>query len=286
VVRVERSDHRQPGTQWHILLPDSGAEARDRVRASASWRRSFHARSYDIPGSDERLRPEAHSEMRTRFAAACAILLFAASSHAHRLDEYLQATTLSLDEDRVQANIRLIPGVAVFPVVLATIDTDSDGILSEAEQRAYAERVHRDLSLTTNGERLRFRLISWTFPNLDTLKEGLGEIQLEFDAHVPRRASSRRLVFENHHQSAIGTYLVNCLVPRDEAIRITAQSRNRDQSLYQLDYLQAGTHSASVLADWWTGPWSWADTAALLLLAGVAVLSWRYAVAPDSVAKE
>ena len=225
--------------------------------------------------------------MKTRFAAACTLLLLAAGSgHAHRLDEYLQATTVSLEDDRVQANVRLIPGVAVFPVVLASIDIDRDGVISEAEQRAYAERVRRDLSLTMNGERLRLRLISWTFPNLEILKEGLGEIQLQFDADVPRSASSRTLVFENHHQTAIGAYLVNSLVPRDEAIRITAQNRNRDQSMYQLDYVQAGTHSTSTLAGWWTGAWSWADTAALLLLAGIAVVSRRYAVAVDSVAKE
>jgi hypothetical protein len=225
--------------------------------------------------------------MKTRSALACGVLLFAATaSHAHRLDEYLQATTLSLEDDRVEANVRLIPGVAVFPVVLASIDADRDGVISEAEQRAYAERVHRDLSLTVNGARLNLRLISWTFPNLETLKEGSGEIQLQFDADVPRRGSSRTLVFENHHQSAIGTYLVNSLVPRDDAIRITAQNRSRDQSLYQLDYEQASTHSPSALADWWTGPWSWADTAALLLLAGVAVVSRRYAVAVGSAVKE
>jgi hypothetical protein len=225
--------------------------------------------------------------MRTAFAAACAMLLFAAASgHAHRLDEYLQATTLSLEEDRVHANVRLIPGVAVFPVVLAGIDTDMDGVISEAEQRAYAERVHGDLSLTMNGERLPLRLISFTFPNIETLKEGLGEIELQFAADVPRTGHNRRLVFENHHQQVIGTYLVNSLVPSNEAIRITAQNRTYDQSSYQLDYAQAATHSASVLAGWWFGPWGWADTAALLLLAGIAVVWRRYALAADSVAKE
>ena len=49
-----------------------------------------------------------------------------------------------LEKDRVQAQIRLTPGVAVFPIVLAKIDTDADGVISEAEQRAYAERVLGD----------------------------------------------------------------------------------------------------------------------------------------------
>ena len=58
--------------------------------------------------------------------------------------EYLQATTISAEKDRVQAQIRLTPGVAVFPVVLARIDADAGGVISEAEQRAYSERVLDD----------------------------------------------------------------------------------------------------------------------------------------------
>ena len=57
----------------------------------------------------------------------------------------------------------LTPGVAVFPIVLASIDTNADGVISETEQRAYAERVLRDLSLTIDGDRLTPRLVSINF---------------------------------------------------------------------------------------------------------------------------
>ena len=53
---------------------------------------------------------------------------------------------------------------------------------------------------------------------------------------LPRGGPNRRLIFENHHESRIAAYLVNCLVPRDPDIRITAQNRNYQQSFYQLDY--------------------------------------------------
>ena len=60
--------------------------------------------------------------MKTRLAAAVGILLFVgAPASAHRLDEYLQATTISVEKDRVQAQIRLTPGVTVLPLVLAKI---------------------------------------------------------------------------------------------------------------------------------------------------------------------
>jgi hypothetical protein len=224
--------------------------------------------------------------MRASFPVVWGILLLiAAPAHAHRLDEYLQATTLSLEKDRVQATVRLIPGVDVFRVVLASIDTDANGAISEAELRAYAERVHRDLSLTVNGERLRFRLMSSMLTNIETLKRGLGEIELQFDADVPRSGPSRKLVFENHHQSAIGTYLVNSLVPSDEDIRITGQNRSYDQSSYELDYVHAGADSLPVLSNSWSAHWEWAATAALFLLAGASVL-WRYAIASDAGGKK
>ena len=179
-----------------------------------------------------------------------------------------------MEKDRVQAQIRLTPGVAVFPIVLASIDTDADGVISEAEQRAYAERVLRDLSLTIDGDRLRLRLVSSKFATIEEMKEGRGEIRLEFNADLPRGGPNRRLIFENHHQSRIAAYLVNCLVPRDPDIRITAQNRNYQQSFYQLDYVQAGVRSSPLSFAWWSARRDGWARPALLLFAPLALL-WR-----------
>lgn len=168
---------------------------------------------------------------------AIAVLLGGTAS-AHRLDEYLQATILSVEKDRVQAFVRLAPGIAVASAVIASVDTNGDGVLSETEQRAYAERVLRDLSFSVDGQRLQLRLVSVDFPKVQEMKEGLGEIQIELTADLPRGGSSRKLVFENHHQSRISAYMVNCLVPRDKKIQITAQNRNQNQSFYELDYVR------------------------------------------------
>lgn len=215
--------------------------------------------------------------MKTRLAAAGAILLLAGTpAAAHRLDEYLQATTISVEKDRVQAQIRLTPGVAVFPVVLTSIDTDADGVISEAEQRAYAERVVGDLSLTIDGDRLQLRLVSLKFAKIEEMKEGLGEIQLEFDADVSGGGPRRRLIFENRHQSPIAAYLVNCLVPRHPDIRITGQNRNYQQSFYQLDYVQSDVRSGPRTSASWSSLRGWLEAAAVLLFAGF-VFVWRRA---------
>lgn len=180
--------------------------------------------------------------MKMRLAAITAfVVLYAGTpASAHRLDEYLQATTISLEKECVGVRVCLTPGVDVFQAVLAEIDTDGDGVISEAERQAYAGRVVRDLSLTVDGKRLPLRPVSSTFGSIDEMKEGLGEIVLEYSAEVPPGDPNRRLVFENHHQSRIAAYMVNCLLPDDPGIRVTGQSRDYEQSFYQLDYVQAG----------------------------------------------
>ena len=157
---------------------------------------------------------------------------------AHRLDEYLQATVISVETGRVEAQMRLTPGVAVSPIVLAGIDTNADGVLSGTEQQAYAEQVLRDLSLTVDGDRLSLQLLSVNFPAPADMKDGIGAIQIQFGANLPRGHGNRRLAFDNHHLSAIAAYMVNCLVPRDPNTRVVAQQRNEQQSFYQLDYTQ------------------------------------------------
>jgi hypothetical protein len=210
-----------------------------------------------------------------RLAVASLMLLsFGTPASAHRLDEYLQATTISLEKDRVQAQIRLTPGVAVFAFVMATIDTNGDGVISAREQRAYSERVLGDLSLAVDGDRLKLQLISASFPKTDAMREGLGEIQIDFAADVPRDSPARKLVFENHHQRPIAAYLVNCLVPRDANIRVTGQNRNYEQSLYQLDYVQGGVRSGPRAVAWWSDGRGWLGSGAIFLLARLAVL-WR-----------
>ncbi|HLJ48946.1 MAG TPA: hypothetical protein VKU01_23180 [Bryobacteraceae bacterium] len=172
--------------------------------------------------------------------AAAILLLLPSPAFGHRLDEYLQGTLISVGKDSLQAELTLTPGVAVFPFVSAGIDTNRDGIISGGEQQAYALRILRDLSFSIDGRPLLLELRSIEFPNLADMKEGLGGIRLKFTANVPRGGQTRRLMFENHHQPRLSAYLVNCLVPDDSDIRVIAQVRNESQSVYQLDYTQAG----------------------------------------------
>lgn len=188
--------------------------------------------------------------MKRVFIFAAALVLVAATpGFAHRLDEYLQATTILVSKDRVRMTVRLAPGVAVLPVVLAAMDSDADGTISDAEQQAYAERVVGDLSLTADGTRVPLRVVSATFATVDDLRRGLGESTLELEATLPAGAKNRRLVFENTHQTRIAAYLVNAIVPTDPSIRITGQNRDYRQSTFTLDFAQAAAGARFVSFD-------------------------------------
>jgi hydrogenase/urease accessory protein HupE len=190
---------------------------------------------------------------------AALIAWFATPAWAHRLDEYLQATKISIQKDRLTLQIRLTPGISVAAKVIADIGVNGDGEISESEQRAYAERVRDDLALSLDGAPLQLELVSFSFPGIDEMKAGVGETALQFEAKLPAGSSSlRKLIFENHHESAIAAYLVNALLPSDPNIRITSQERNYDQSVYQMQFTSGrdaapavpGTAAPSGLRGW------------------------------------
>lgn len=174
-----------------------------------------------------------------RFALIVAIVcLFARPAMAHRLDEYLQAAILSIEPGTVTINLRLVPGVAVAPAVIAGMDRNGDGVLSATEQHVYAERVMADLVLKEDGHPLKLRLVNAAFPAIAQMNAGTGEIEIVFAADLPAGHGSHELTFENHHQSGISVYLVNTLVPKDRSLRIDEQNRNQNQSTYELSFTQ------------------------------------------------
>ena len=58
----------------------------------------------------------------TRTLASAILLSLGVPAYAHRLNEYLQATLISIEKDRVQVSLHLTPGVAVSSTIIANID--------------------------------------------------------------------------------------------------------------------------------------------------------------------
>jgi hypothetical protein len=190
--------------------------------------------------------------MRRKTAAAIIafVLLLGKTASAHRIDEYLQATILSVEANRVQASMRLIPGMLVSSSVIAAIDSNRDGVFSEGEERAYAQRVLGDLSITIDAKNARPQLISWSFPQPAEMRNGLGEIHIGYTVDLPCGGTNRALILTNHHLNYTSVYLMNVMVPQDRNIHILAQKRNEQQSVYELDYQQMSAIAAAPQTSW------------------------------------
>ena len=158
------------------------------------------------------------------------------TARAHRLDEYLQATRLSLAPEHILLRIDLTPGVDVAPAIFALINTDRDGSISEAEGKAYAQRLLNDFILEVDGQPRRLEVIGNHFPSFQDMQEGTGTIRIEALAAWRAAPGHHLLFFRNNHKTDLGVYLVNVLVPTSPEISITDQQRDFLQREIRLDF--------------------------------------------------
>lgn len=170
------------------------------------------------------------------------LFLFAPAVFAHRLNEYLQATTISLSRDKVLMELRLTPGTDVAVQLLKSIDKNSDNHISAVEQCAYVLTVNRDLSLILDGRQVTLQPVSFTFPTADDMKKGVGDIIIEYETTIRQKGIlQHQLQLKNSHYSSIAVYLVNCLLPADTTVQVISQNRNTSQSAYRLNFTTGNT---------------------------------------------
>ena len=153
------------------------------------------------------------------------------TSNAHRLDEYLQATLVSIEPDRIRLQIQLTPGVQVAEPVLRLVDLNHDGRIAPEEADAYADLVKSSLSLKLDGRNLRLTVQVIESPEAADLRTGLGAIQIELSAAMESlTAGAHQLTFENRHQTNLSVFQVNAVLPRSKDVVIRRQERNEIQS--------------------------------------------------------
>ena len=164
---------------------------------------------------------------------------FAFLGHAqgHVLDEYLQATYIAVQPNRIDVEINMTPGVEVFQKVLRLIDRNGDGKITEQDMRAYAESVLSSASLDLDGSAKLLEFAHVTLPARADLEAGLGTICIQAKSPIAFLAAGRHHVeFRNAHAASISVYQVNALVPSSSAIRIAKQDRDRLQREYRMDF--------------------------------------------------
>ena len=191
---------------------------------------------------------------RRLFAAFAMISAWLATpAAAHRVDEYLQATRLSIDIERVDLEIDLTAGSALASQVFGWIDTNRNGEISDAEGQVYAQQVLHSVVLKVDGWPVPVNLVESSFPQFQDMSLGVGTIRLRATAKVRRTgAGHHQISFLNTHRTESSVYLVNALVPANPRIQLADQRRDRAQLGLTLDYQVLGdatpAHSFILLA--------------------------------------
>jgi hypothetical protein len=172
--------------------------------------------------------------------AFVAALLVPSTLSAHRLDEYLQASRLAIDAERIDVEIDLVPGVAVASTIFRAIDIDGDGRVSSSEAERYARVVLSSVALEVDGRVQPMALTGYRVPEWDEVCEGVGAIRLTMEARRSMSAGRHSLVYRNMHQPEVGVYLANVLVPKSSDLRILGQMRDVLQHELRVEYETAG----------------------------------------------
>lgn len=168
---------------------------------------------------------------------ACLWFSFATNALAHRLDEYLQAVRISVTTNRIEFSIDLTPGVGVADQVMAVIDKDHDGQISEHETAVYAQRMLNDLRIKLDDKVMTLSVVETSFPSPLEMKAGIGVIRIKANAPVTRLSTGNHVLqLANTHLPAISVYLVNALATKDPVIQITKQIRDELQKDYRLEF--------------------------------------------------
>ncbi|OAJ67199.1 hypothetical protein [Gluconobacter cerinus] len=155
---------------------------------------------------------------------------------AHRLDEYLQATTIDLARNHIALHLHLVPGVDVAKSVIQELDTNHDGTFSLFEERSYVSQIIHRLSVFLNGEQQPITLNTATFPPLKDIQGGTGVVDLQLTIITVPQIGFNHLIYINRGSGPETAWLVNCLLPSDPTFHILQQKRSPNQSDYQLDF--------------------------------------------------
>jgi hypothetical protein len=205
---------------------------------------------------------------------AAALGSLAVQASAHRIDEILQATLVSIEPPRVELRLRLNPGADLAGIFLRMVDGDGNGELSAGETRAYAELVRRSLDVELDGRPLVLGVEAVEATDPEKLRSGTGAFVVELAAETgPMGGGSHCLAFANRHLPELSAFLVNAVVPRTPGIEIGRQERDDLQRQARIHFVVAGDPSGIVRDR--KGPPAVGTAAAVLAFLCAAGWRWR-----------
>ena len=128
---------------------------------------------------------------------------------AHPVDEVVQGAYLTLAPGQVRLELDLTPGTEVAFAVLKSLDANGDRRITEAEARAYGERVLKQSTLTLGGKPAAWRLERVDTPAYDELEQSTPTLKIYATAARPDRAGPQAFSYENRYQPAKSQWIAN-----------------------------------------------------------------------------
>jgi hypothetical protein len=162
-------------------------------------------------------------------------------ARAHALDDYLQATYITITPTEIEVELNLTPGVLLASEFLLQLDPDGDGAITEAEAEAYVANVVAQAVLEVDGQALALVIDEIEMPSYLNLQAGYGSIRIFTSTAIPDEMGAgsegtHALRFVNNFAPAGATYQVNAFVETGGAVTLGPQNRDSTQQSISVEY--------------------------------------------------
>ena len=167
-------------------------------------------------------------KIRIATASMVGLMTFWAPLQAHRIEGLLQSSLVEVLPSGVGVEVTLVLGIDIAPKIVSRIDSNGDGVFSDAESKAWSSVFLTEQSVTMEGHPLTLKLDSVKTSPLAEMTGGHGEIVVHFHCDFDRVVSHPCvLVCANRYEPILCTYQVNGLVPKSPGVRITSHRRDK-----------------------------------------------------------
>ncbi|MGC4106735.1 MAG: hypothetical protein QM753_10355 [Thermomicrobiales bacterium] len=178
-------------------------------------------------------------------------ILTPTATMAHPLDVYLMGSYVTVTPTQVEVEVDATPGVLLAPDVLSQIDTNGDGILSDAESRAYVQTIVDALQLSVDGTPLTLSITKIEMPSYLNIQAGYGLIRISTNADLPASTTTdgatASLSYVNGFTPTGAMYQVNTFTSTtsNTPIDLGTQHRSDDQASLDVQFAIGGTVASS-----------------------------------------
>ena len=158
------------------------------------------------------------------------VLALATPVQAHRTEGLLQSSLVEVLPTQVGVEVTLVPGMDIAPKIVALLDHDHDGVISELESNAWSELFMAKQSVTVDGQSLPLKLQSVRASPLGEITNGHAQIVVHYTAELGQLVrGARTIVCANRYEPMPCAFQCNGLVPKAPGVRFTSHRRDERQ---------------------------------------------------------